>query len=409
MQTQPITQNAVVPKPQTKKSGNEFNAVNINIYNPTATPGNENDVVAQQPLQETDAKAKDNTYEYPQANIYGQTPMVYPYQQLPMAPVVPQPIQQVETKKAPEQKAEDKKDATNNNEQPEVQETPQAQEVSAVPQPVLEKPPVEQITPVVPVAKQIVSPEELAGENKNTEVTKANVEPTANADIKEPQVKTPETETPVLDVKSFAEKLNGDDLNVQSSTIEEIADISLSKPDVAPQLMKSEIIDGLLNVINKDTKSLTGPTPKQLELRAKEDNGGELTTEEKEEAAKISDLDIAERNKQYALYTVAILQKNIAQEVEKESGLKPDVNTLPGIEQVVQSAKTNESPMIRQSALAALDYINTPEYAPVVNKVFEGALKDSDPLVQATAKEALAKAQAPAKEENKVEEQPKKA
>lgn len=246
------------------------------------------------------------------------------------------------------------------------------------------------------------------------------------APVEAPKVEAPQAQTPAVDVASFNARLRAENLEDQGKAIEEIAELTQTKPDAATQLLDTQIVEGLLAVIAKDTKSLPGPSPKQLELRQKLISGQTLTDAEKTEAETITPMETAERNKQYALYTVAFLQNLLYSEVEKRNGVKLDIKDLPAMEQVVQTAKSDPNPLLRVSALAALAHIAKPEYKPVLSKVFELAKSDSDPVVQEAAKKALeqlatipdapaaqpaAPAEAPKAEAPKAEEkkEPKKA
>ena len=134
---------------------------------------------------------------------------------------------------------------------------------------------------------------------------------------------------------------------------------------------------------------MQGPTPEQLELRQKLLAKENLTDEQKAEATKISEMEVAERNKQFSLYTVAILQKLLNDEVKKVQGTGVKMEDLPMINDVVKVAKSDPNPILRGSALASLLHLATPEYKKELEIVFKQSLKDSDPNVQAVAQESL--------------------
>ena len=100
---------------------------------------------------------------------------------------------------------------------------------------------------------------------------------------------------------------------------------------------------------------------------------------------------MAERNKQYALFTTAILQNALIDEFKKTNNMTPDIKDLPGMEQIVTTIKDNPNPMLRASGLAALAYNARPEYKPVMKEIFELSKQDADENVQKVAAEGLAK------------------
>lgn len=206
-----------------------------------------------------------------------------------------------------------------------------------------------------------------------------------------PQVEAPAS-TPVnIDLNQVVSKLNSTNMDEQLAAIENIAETAQNNPTAATQLLDTQIMDALGNILKKDTTQMQGPTPEQIELRQKLISGEQLTPEQTEAANKMSDMEVAERNKQFALYTIAILQKLLSTEVEKAQGVKLEMKDLPMINDIVKIAKADINPMLRASALAALSYIATPENKALLTTMFEQSKKDADPNVQAVAAEALNK------------------
>ena len=150
-------------------------------------------------------------------------------------------------------------------------------------------------------------------------------------------------------------------------------------------------MESLLGVIAKDTTQLQDATPKQLELRQQLLEGKTLTPEETAEAQKISEKEMADRNKQYALFTVAILQDLLIKEFQAQNNVTPDIKDLPGMEQIVSTIKDSSSPMLRASGLAALAYNARPEYKPVMEEIFNLSKQDEDPNVRKVAEDGLTK------------------
>lgn len=280
-----------------------------------------------------------SVYNYPQAPVYS----------YPQAPIYQQPQQ-------PQQQA-----------------------------PVLVTPPAPQVvnTQTVNQVPQSVIPE--APKAPETQPTQEAVSAVA------PEAPKEEPQTSTVDVPAFTARIKSDDLEDAGKAIEEVADLAQTKPDVAPQLLDTDLMESLLAVIGKDSSTLEGPSDKQKELRQQVLEGKQLSEADMAEANKITPLEMAERNKQYALFTTAILQNSLIDEFKKTNNMTPDIKDLPGMEQIVNTIKDNPNPMLRASGLAALAYNVRPEYKPVMKEIFELSKQDADENVQKVAAEGLAK------------------
>lgn len=246
-------------------------------------------------------------------------------------------------------------------------------------------------------ATQVPAPQVINQQNNGTippsvvpEPAQAQPQPaTAPAPTEAQQTPAPAVET--LNVPAFTQRINSDNLEDAGKAIEEVADIAQTKPNEAPQLLDTGLMEALLGVIGKDSNTLEGPTDKQKELRQQVLEGKQLSEADMAEANKITPLEMAERNKQYALFTTAILQNSLIDEFKKTNNMTPDIKDLPGMEQIVTTAKDNPNPMLRASALAALAYNARPEYKSVMSEIFELSKQDADENVQKVAEEGLAK------------------
>lgn len=355
-------QTTYMPVPQQPK----LNAVNIEINNPSVgTQG-----IGQQMPQY--AQPTMPYYTYPQAQVYEypQAP-VQPY----YPPCVPQaPVMQTPTVEAPQPVA--------------------TAPVQAAPAPAQ-----------VPAPAPAPAPAPVEIQQQNINVPAAPVEPTPTPAVPEPVVSTPEapkaeakpeivpseTVAPLVDVNSFIAKLANPDFDVQAAGMEEIANMVNQTPEKATELVDTKVFDALTNIINFDSSKLEGPTPEQAAAREKIMTGKEVTEAEKELANKISPKEQAERNKSYALFTSAIMQKLYGDEVARLSNQTVPLTELPGAITVVDNLKDNPNPMVRASAIEALSYIQNPAYKKDLTTVFTIAQNDSDPGVAETAKAALEK------------------
>ncbi len=270
--------------------------------------------------------------------------------------------------------------------------------VTATPQPVPVVPP-----PVIVQPISIKEAEIKTEPNTATNPTPSSViDPNSSViDSKQPEEKAePKTITiepskpdelneAKVDINEFITKLTSSDFEAQVNAMEAIAEIVQTEPKKATELLDTKVIDTLLGIMSKDTSTLEGPTPQQLEIRERIITGKPVTDSEKAEANKISAMELAERNKQYAIYTVAIMQKLYSSEIEKINNTVVAMTELPGAAGIVEQIKNNPNPMVRAAGIDALSYMQRPEYVKELVTIFAIAQQDQSPIVQKTAIKAL--------------------
>lgn len=366
----PVTQ---APQYQPIATQPSYNAVKIDINNPQVNaPG-----YMQNPIQAPPpAPITAPMYSYPQSQIY-EVPQqsVYTTQQ---TPTVSQPKAVQELPSVPPPVIV----------QPTVNVTPtEAPAPVAAPIPTVTPTPIE-ATSAVAAAAVTPQPVEVKAPDVNTQPVDAT---TPAVEPQSVEVKAPEVTAPKLDLNEFLSKLANNDYEVQASTMETIADLAQNSPEKATELLDVKVFDSLLNIMNVDSSKLEGPTAQQFEIREKIMSGKPVTEAEAAEANKITPMGQAERNKQYSIYTVAILQKLYGSEVEKMNNTVVPLTELPGAAGIVEQVKNNPNPMVRASALDALSYIQRPEYKQDLTTLFTVAQKDKDVNVQQAAKKALEK------------------
>lgn len=242
---------------------------------------------------------------------------------------------------------------------------------------------------------------EAKAENKTIDAKiSAEEEKKAEAAPKTVKIEEPKAATPQLDINAFIAKLADPDYNVQAQAMAATMQVALKAPEVADELLDKKVIDTLINVMTKDTSKLEGPTAQQIQIREKMVKGEKVTKEEAAEAEKTTPMELAERNKLYSMYTLASLQKVYADNIQKMNGTTPPLAELPGAAEIVEQATKNPNPMVRASALDALSYNQKPEYKKDLETIFKTAQNDEAEFVRVVAQEAL-------KELSKAEEQPK--
>ena len=173
--------------------------------------------------------------------------------------------------------------------------------------------------------------------------------------------------------------------------MKEMSNMNKTDPQKATKLLDVKVMDALSNIIKADTSKLAGPTPEQMAAREKLLANQTMTDAEKQLASTITPLEQAERNKSYAMFTSAIMQKLYADEVAKLTNTTVPITELPGAVTIVEQLKNNPNPMVRSSALEALSYIQNPAYKKDLETLFTIAKNDQDKGVQEAATMALDK------------------
>ncbi len=341
---QPQMQQYATPAPN-------YNAVKIDVHNPSVNTPGVGQAVVNVPQQPQYAAPTMPYYTYPQAQLYDypqaqQQPYYMPPQM--QAPVAP---------KAPAAPA------------PAPVEVPAPQVVAPAPQIVQQNINAPQQAPEAVVTKPAESPKEV----KPVEVV-----PSAPL-------------APQVDLNGFVAKLTNPDYEVQAATMEEIANMVKEDPQKATELLDVKVMDALNNIVKLDTSKLAEPTAEQLAARKKKDSNQQLTPEELKLADTPSPYEAAERNKSYAMYTLAILQKLYGDEVAKLTNSTVPLTELPGAVTIVEQLKNNPNPTVRTSAVEALSYIQNPAYEKDLQTIFNNAKNDVDGEVQKAANLALEK------------------
>ncbi len=230
----------------------------------------------------------------------------------------------------------------------------------------------------------------------------ANVQFHGAAKAEKPEIVPSEEIKPEVDMKQLISNLKNEDYDVQAQQMEEIVRMSLDGEDKLMPYIVKDVFTNIMDIANKDTSALSGPSQEQIEIRNKiianviaaQSKGVkklpyQLTKEQVTEANKLSPMEMAERNKEYALFTLAVLAKGYVDGVEKETGNVVPITDVPGVSTMIDTLRVSTNPSIKASAIESLVYIQRPEYKQELSTVFEIAKSDKNPLVAETAKFAL--------------------
>lgn len=200
---------------------------------------------------------------------------------------------------------------------------------------------------------------------------------------------------PVFDTNEVVKTLNSKDLKEQTIGLATIAFICEENPKVAKQFLNPPIMKALTDVLKQDSRKLAGPTPEQIKLRKEVMEGKKISDEQMKIATQTSPMELCERNKQFAIYTIALLDTVLINEFDKNNKtssekVELEMRDLPGMDAVVNVLKTNPNPVLRTTAIEALFFIAKPEFNPVIKPILKAATNDKDAQVSKTAKKALA-------------------
>ena len=253
---------------------------------------------------------------------------------------------------------------------------------------------------IVKVEEQKTNPNELSfnGLNFKANEAKHTVEILPPEDIK-----------PIVDVPKVISKLSDENFDVQAKQMEEIARVSMEDPQKAVPYIVTEIFTELINIVKRDTSSLVPPNERQIALReqimvnelvreqAKSKNLDlstvelpfKLTDADIKIASTLSSMEQAERNKEYALYTMAILSKVYTDEVFRHTGNVVPLTDMPGISAIVDTLKNDTNAGVKIAAIDALRYVNRAEYKEEIAAVLDLAANDMNPYVARNAAVAL--------------------
>ncbi len=212
--------------------------------------------------------------------------------------------------------------------------------------------------------------------------------------------------TKTVDIEKTITSLRSENYDIQALQMEEIAKIAAVEPDLLPEYIKSDVFSSLIDILNKDTTKLEAPSKEQIEIRDKAlanlevlaiaQSKGEkleeteipypdLTGEEINTALTLTSMEQAERNKEYAMYIIAVLSRTYADDVKKVSGNTVPLTDLPGMAEIVDTLRYNKNWLIRIAAIDALQICYRPEYKEETLEILKLASQDKHPQVAQVA------------------------
>lgn len=223
--------------------------------------------------------------------------------------------------------------------------------------------------------------------------------------VKKPEIVPPEDIKPDVDISLVVSNLKSSDFDVQAQQMEEIVRTTLDNRENAIPYIVRDVFTELIDITKKDSSTLAAPSPAQIEARKKviadfialEQNPNKkeipfrLSENEIALANEISPMEQAERNKEYALYTMAVLAKVFVEEVQKETGNVVPFTDIPGVSATVDTLRYNPNSGVKAAAIDSLSYIQRPEYKDELMTLYSLAQKDKSPIVSKSAERAINK------------------
>ena len=263
---------------------------------------------------------------------------------------------------------------------------------------------------IIPVTETVANnvPEQV----ETPEVTQAvQEEPIKQEPLKKDiEIIPPSNLEPKVDYTKVCANLESDNYDVQAIQLKEIVDAGAEfektkNADVIKPYHVEQIFIDISDIVKKDTSVLAGPTEAQIQIREKfiantvaamkqqEANipqeqwklPYQLTEQDVNYAQILTDKELAERNKNYAMVALAIMSKTFVDRVENETGTKVPITDVPGMATIVNALK-DPNFAIRMGALEALSYMQRAEYARELAPIYEAIIAtDNDANVKMAA------------------------
>ena len=221
------------------------------------------------------------------------------------------------------------------------------------------------------------------------------------ADPQKPEIKPSESIKPVVNIAETIENLESEDYDKQAVQMAQM----IKDPKISKEYIVKDIFTSLINITQKNTTKLEAPSEQQIELRKKlianviamqqnpnlKEAPNKLTEEDMKIATALSPMEQAERNKEYALYTMAILAKIYTNEVQEKTGNVVPLTDIPGVSVMVDTLRDNPNMGVKIAAIDSLQYLAKPEYKDELKTIFSIAQQDNNKQVAEVASMAMEK------------------
>ena len=214
---------------------------------------------------------------------------------------------------------------------------------------------------------------------------------------------------PAVDIEAVINNLSSPDYDVQAAQMEKIVGAALKDKTSALPYITTSVFTALIDIARKDSVSLEGPNEEQIAIRKKiitnaiimeqQVQDGKkpeevelpytVSQEEFAKAIELSPMEMSERNREYALYTLAALSRVYSEEYENKTGNVVPLTDLPGASVMADILRADRNPSAKVAAIESLMYIYRPEYKDEISGIMEIASTDSNKTVAMVAADAL--------------------
>lgn len=214
---------------------------------------------------------------------------------------------------------------------------------------------------------------------------------------------------PAVDIEAVINNLSSPDYDVQAAQMEKIVGAALKDKTSALPYITTSVFTALIDIARKDSVSLEGPNEEQIAIRKKiitnaiimeqQVQDGKkpeevelpytVSQEEFAKAIELSPMEMSERNREYALYTLAALSRVYSEEYENKTGNVVPLTDLPGASVMADILRADRNPSAKVAAIESLMYIYRPEYKDEISGIIEIASTDSNKTVAMVAADAL--------------------
>ncbi len=222
--------------------------------------------------------------------------------------------------------------------------------------------------------------------------------------IKKPEIVPSEPIKPEVDIEKVADNLRSADYDRQALQMEEIVRAAIEDEKNATPYLVSDVFSGLIDIAQKDVTKLAPPTKAQNDARKKIINiiiameknpnsakqlEAQICDSDIALANNLSEMELATRNKEYALATMGILANHFINEVKKEDSRTIPLTDVPGASTIVDALRKDPDSSVKLAAIDALRLISRPEYKEEMTTLFTLAQSDKNPTVSKAANNAL--------------------
>ena len=241
-------------------------------------------------------------------------------------------------------------------------------------------------------------------EKKTSDVTTALSFRGTETEIKKPEIIPSEKILPPIDINLVVENLNSSDRDIQAQQIEEIVRTVVMDTENAKNYLVSDVFSGLIKMSSEDVTKLQAPTKQQIEARKKiianimaveKDRKAinnlpyKMSDEEMAIATNLSSMELAERNKEYAITALGALAELFIEDYQAKEGRIVPITDTPGVSAIVNALRRDPDSGIKLAAIDALRHIQRPEYKEELSTLFTLAQTDPNPYVSRAATVSL--------------------